>query len=97
MRSRAKLSHMMTSSVSAEARLRARNQLTLPEPVVQAAGILEGDRFVVEVAPGDPDTLRLHRIRPSYAGALRDVYGTATEYLDEERRSWEHRDDRGQP
>jgi len=80
---------MMTSSVTAEAKMRARNQLTLPEPVVQAAGILEGDRFVVEVAPGDPDTVHLHRIRASYAGALRDVYGDTTEYLDAERQSWE--------
>jgi len=69
--------------------LRARNQLTLPEPVVQAAGIAEGDRFVVEVTPGDPDTLRLHRIRPSYAGSLRDAYGDPVEYLDAERLSWE--------
>jgi bifunctional DNA-binding transcriptional regulator/antitoxin component of YhaV-PrlF toxin-antitoxin module len=69
--------------------MRARNQMTLPEPVVQAAGIVEGDRFVVEVTPGDPDTLRLHRIRPSYAGALSDVFGDATEYLEAERRAWE--------
>jgi hypothetical protein len=69
--------------------MRARNQLTLPELVVHAAGITEGDRFVVEVAAGDPDTVRLHRIRPSYAGALRDVYGSATDYLDAERQSWQ--------
>ncbi len=63
--------------------------MTLPEPVVQAAGILEGDRFLVEVVPGDPDTVHLHRIRASYAGALRDDYGDATDYLDAERQSWE--------
>jgi bifunctional DNA-binding transcriptional regulator/antitoxin component of YhaV-PrlF toxin-antitoxin module len=80
---------MAAMSVTAEARMRARNQMTLPEPVVQAAGILEGDRFVVEVTPGDPDTLRLHRIRPSYAGALPDVYDDAAEYLDAERKSWD--------
>ena len=79
---------MTKPSVTAEARMRARNQMTLPGPVVQAAGILEGDRFVVEVTPGDPDTVRLRRIRPSYAGALRDVYEDATEYLDTERQSW---------
>ncbi len=82
------LSHMTNASVTAEARMRARNQMTLPEPVVQAAGIVEGDRFVVEVTTGDPDTLRLHRIRPSYAGALHDVYGDAAEYLDAEREAW---------
>ena len=80
---------MDTASVTAEARLRARNQLTLPETVVHAAGIVEGDRFVVEVLPGDPDTVRLHRIRPSYAGALRDVYGDPAEAAEAERQSWE--------
>ncbi len=80
---------MSNVSVMAEARLRARNQLTLPETVVRAAGIVEGDRFVVEVLPGDPDTVRLHRIRPSYAGALRDVYGDPAEAVEVERQSWE--------
>lgn len=78
----------MNLDVTAEARMRARNQMTLPDPVVRAAGIVEGDRFVVEVTPSDPDTVRLHRIRPSYAGALESVYGDATEYLDAERKSW---------
>ena len=85
------MSHMnpVLVSVAAEARLRARNQLTLPEPVVHAAGIVEGDRFIVEVAPGDPDTVRLHRIRPSYAGALREVFGDPVDALEAERASWE--------
>lgn len=83
------ISHMSNVSVTAEARLRARNQLTLPETVVHAAGIVEGDRFVVEVLPGDPDTVRLHRIRPSYAGALRDVYGDPADAVEVERKSWE--------
>ena len=80
---------MTTSRVTAEVRMRARNQMTLPEPIVQAAGILEGDRFVVEVTPGDPDTVRLHRIRPSYAGALRGIYDDAIAYLETERESWD--------
>ena len=79
---------MTSQHVIAEARLRARNQLTLPDAVVQAAGIVEGDRFVVAMTPGDPDTVHLHRIRPSYAGALREVYGDGVEYLDTERKSW---------
>jgi bifunctional DNA-binding transcriptional regulator/antitoxin component of YhaV-PrlF toxin-antitoxin module len=83
------ISYMREQSVTGEARLRARNQLTLPEPVVHAAGIVEGDRFVVEVVAGDPDTVRLHRIRPSYAGTLRDTYGDPTAFLDAERQSWE--------
>jgi len=79
----------MSQSVSAEARLRPRNQLTLPEPVVQAGGMAEGDRFVVEIDAADPDTVRLHRIRPTYAGSLKDVFGDADRYVDEERRSWD--------
>jgi bifunctional DNA-binding transcriptional regulator/antitoxin component of YhaV-PrlF toxin-antitoxin module len=82
----------MTPSVSAEARLRAKSQLTLPEPIVDAAGVVEGDRFLVEIAPDQPDIIRLHRIRSSYAGALRDVLGATEDYLATERASW-RRDD----
>lgn len=80
---------MTRLSVIAEARLRGRNQLTLPDPVVQAGGLAEGERFVVEIDPAEPDTVRLHRIRPSYAGALREVYGDAVAALAEERQGWE--------
>jgi hypothetical protein len=79
---------MTTRHVAAQARLRARNQLTLPDPVVQAAGIVEGDRFVVELDVSDPDVVRLHRIRASYAGALDGLYGDTEEYVDAERASW---------
>ena len=75
--------------MSVEARLRGRNQLTLPDRVVQAGGFLEGERFVVEIDPADPDSVRLHRIRPSYAGVLLDVYGDPTAALAEERQGWE--------
>jgi bifunctional DNA-binding transcriptional regulator/antitoxin component of YhaV-PrlF toxin-antitoxin module len=78
-----------TSIVSAVATIQAQNQLTLPDTVVQVAEILEGDRFVVEVDPDDPNTVRLHRIRATYAGALPDVYGHPAEYLDAERATWE--------
>lgn len=80
---------MRSTSVIAEARLRGRNQLTLPDPVVQAGGLAEGERFVVEIAPADPDTVRLHRIRASYAGTLREVYGDPVAALAEERQGWE--------
>ncbi len=51
--------------------------------------MLEGDRFVVEIDPADPDVIRFHRIRPSYAGALRDLYGDPDEYVEAERASWD--------
>lgn len=80
---------MAHPSVIAEARLRARNQLTLPDPVVQAGALAEGERFIVEIDPADPDTVRLHRIRPSYAGALRDVFRDPAAALAEIRQGWE--------
>jgi len=70
------------------ARLRARNQLTLPDPIVQAAGLAEGDRFVVDFDPDEPDVVRIRRVRGSYAGALAAVYGAADVALAEERGSW---------
>ena len=79
----------MPTTTHATARLRARNQLTLPDQVVRAVGVEEGARFLVEVADEDPDTIRLHRIRSSYAGSLRGVYGDAGRYLEVERGSWE--------
>lgn len=78
----------MPVTVSARARLRARNQLTLPDPVVEQAGLEEGTTFVVEVSQEDPDTVLLHRVRESYAGALRGAYGNTAKYLKEERGSW---------
>lgn len=74
-----------------EARLRARNQLTLPDAVVQAVGLTEGDRFIVDRDPSDPDVVRLRRIRDTYAGTLASVYGDATAALAEERASWPDR------
>ena len=83
------MSDMRSIAVSAEARLRAKSQLTIPESIVDAVGVTEGDRFLIEVAPDEPDTIRLHRIRDSYAGALRDAFGDAAKELEEERRSWD--------
>lgn len=80
----------MPKTVSAEAHLRARNQITIPDSIVQAAEIEPGETFVVEVEPDDGDTLRLRRIRTSYAGALRGLWGAdANVFLEAERNDWE--------
>ena len=79
---------MTAPGVIAEARLRARNQLTLPDAVVQRGGIVEGERFVVTFDPADPDTIRLHRLRTSYAGSLTGAYPDPLAYLDEVREGW---------
>ena len=77
------------TAVSATARLRSRNQLTLPDPIVQAAGLDEGATFVVELDAEDPDVVRLRRVRISYAGALKGLYEPTDEYLEGERSGWE--------
>jgi bifunctional DNA-binding transcriptional regulator/antitoxin component of YhaV-PrlF toxin-antitoxin module len=79
----------MGKTVISEARLRERNQLTIPEAIVTAAGIETGEVFVVELSSTDPDALVLRRVRPSYAGALRGLYGDPHAYLEGERGSWE--------
>jgi bifunctional DNA-binding transcriptional regulator/antitoxin component of YhaV-PrlF toxin-antitoxin module len=79
------------TDVVATARLRSRNQLTLPDPIVQAAGLDEGATFVVEIDPADPDVVRLRRVRASYAGALKGLYEPAGEYLEGERSAWDRR------
>ena len=75
------------------ARLRRRNQLTLPEPVVRALDAKQGERFLVSVE--GPDSVRLVRIRTSYAGALTGMWGDSQEAVDEwlrsERATWERR------
>ena len=80
----------MPKTVSAEAHLRARNQITIPDSIVRAVGIEPGETFVVELEPDDGDTLRLRRIRTSYAGALRGLWSAdANVFLEAERNAWE--------
>lgn len=77
------------SDIIATARLRSRNQLTLPDLIVQAAGLDEGATFVVELDPAEPDLVRLRRVRTSYAGALNGLYEPTGEYLEGERSGWD--------
>ena len=77
------------NDIVATARLRSRNQLTLPDPIVQAAGLEEGATFVVELEADDPDVVRLRRVRTSYAGALKGLFDPTAEYLEGERAGWD--------
>ena len=77
------------TTIVATARLRARNQLTLPDPIVQAGGLEDGATFVVEIEPDDPDVVRLRRVRATYAGALKGLYEPSDEYLVGERAGWD--------
>ena len=79
----------MRKTVTAEARLRERNQVTIPDEIVREAGIKPGDRFLVELGDDDGETLVLRRVRASYAGALRGLWGEDSDrYLEAERNDW---------
>jgi hypothetical protein len=79
------------TDVVATARLRSRNQLTLPDPNDHPPPHHQGVTFVVEIDPADPDVVRLRRVRASYAGALKGLYEPAGEYLEGERSAWDRR------
>jgi antitoxin component of MazEF toxin-antitoxin module len=72
------------------ARLRRKNQLTLPESVAKELGVAEGDRFRVSVEDG---VIRLTLLPRTYYGALKDVW--PDNWMDElraERDAWSERE-----
>ena len=82
----------MTRLVEAEARLRAKNQITVPEQVLSALDARQDDRLVFEVDVEQPGVARVRRLPRTFAGALTGVYGTTEEvkaFLREEHDDWE--------
>lgn len=79
---------MSAKSVHGETRIRAGNQLTLPEAVAKAAGVSAGDTFIVTFEPDHPGVVRLDRVSGSDAAALKDAYGDPEAYLDEMHEGW---------
>jgi len=79
------------TALKIEARLRLKNQITLPEKIVACLGVGPGDRFVFMMEDGENDVVHLRRLRKSYAGIAADVYGSSQDiaaYLEEERQAW---------
>lgn len=77
--------------IEADARLRAKNQLTLPEPIVEALGAQPNDVLVFEVDPARPDVAIVHLVRSGFAGAMTGVYGTTDDvkaFVREEHAAW---------
>jgi antitoxin component of MazEF toxin-antitoxin module len=72
---------------TAVARLRPKNQLTLPEAVLSELDVAVGTRFLISVEGG---AIRLEPVLASYAGALAEVYPADwTERLRREREAWQ--------
>jgi bifunctional DNA-binding transcriptional regulator/antitoxin component of YhaV-PrlF toxin-antitoxin module len=81
----------LSRPIAAEARLRAKNQLTLPEPIADALDAQPDDVLVFEADPSQPGVAQVHLVRSHFAGALTGTYGTTEEvlaFLREERAAW---------
>jgi bifunctional DNA-binding transcriptional regulator/antitoxin component of YhaV-PrlF toxin-antitoxin module len=91
MRKRAVATTRTPSAFAVEARVRARYQVTLPEPVATALAAQPADRLLFEADPAEPGVVRIRKARVSWAGAAPGVFGTkeeVLEFLREERASW---------
>ena len=77
--------------IEADARLRAKNQLTLPEPIAVALGAELNDVLVFEIDPALPDVAVVHRVPGRFAAALTGTYGTTEDvkaFIREEHAAW---------
>jgi bifunctional DNA-binding transcriptional regulator/antitoxin component of YhaV-PrlF toxin-antitoxin module len=77
--------------IEADARLRAKNQLTLPEPIVEALGAEPNDVLVFEIDPAHPDVALVHLVRAGFAAAMTGTYGTSEDvkaFIREEHAAW---------
>ena len=84
------------AQVEVEVTLRERNQMTLPEPIVERLGARVGDRFLISVTQDDSGFARIRPLRQSYAGAARGMFGATHEQqvaaVEGERASWDPTD-----
>ena len=77
--------------VEAEARLRPKNQLTLPEPIAAALDAHPDDVLVFATDPEQPGTATIRLIPRTFAGALTGVFGTTEDvkrFIREEHEAW---------
>ena len=77
--------------VEAEARLRQKNQLTVPEPIVRALDAAPDDILVFETDPAERGVARIRLLPRDFAGSLTGVFGTSEEtleYVRGERAAW---------
>ena len=82
----------MTPAIAAEARLRAKNQITVPETIVDLLDAKQNDLLVFEANEHEPGTAVVRAVPRSFAGALTGTYGTTDDvkaFLREEPADWE--------
>lgn len=77
--------------IEAEARLRQKNQVTIPEPIVRALDAELDDILVFEADPSEPGVAHVRLLPRDFAGSLTGVFGTSEEtleYVRGERAAW---------
>ena len=77
--------------IEAEARLRQKNQLTLPETIVRALDAAPDDILVFETDPNEPGVAHVRLMPRDFAGSLTGIFGTSEEtleYIRGERAAW---------
>ena len=82
----------MSVIIEAEARLRAKNQITVPEAIVATLEAQLDDTLIFEADASEPGIIRVRLLPRSFAGALTSVYGSAADVkalVEEERAAWE--------
>lgn len=81
----------LEAPIKAEARLRHKNQITLPEQIAQLLEARPNDVLVFESDPADPHAACVRLLPRTYAGTMTGVYGSTEDvlrYLHEEHEAW---------
>jgi bifunctional DNA-binding transcriptional regulator/antitoxin component of YhaV-PrlF toxin-antitoxin module len=78
------------ATIEIEVRLNDKNELTLPDEVMERLRLEPGQRLVLELEEENPNQMQVRPLRRSYRGLLAGVYGSdeeALEYVRAERAS----------
>ena len=82
---------MRRGAMEAKVTLRAKSQVTLPQPIVRKLHLKPGDDLIVRVQDDQPEVIQIRHLRRSYSGVAAGVYGTFEEvraYVHGERKAW---------
>ena len=75
------MDNVLERPVEAEARLRQKNQMTIPDAIVRVLHAAPDDLFVFEADPDQPGVAQIHVIPRSFAGSMTGVYGTTEDVI----------------
>lgn len=80
-----------TETLEVTVTVRRKNQMTVPDAIMQRLGLKEGDRLRLRVN-AEESTFTVEPLPRTYAGIAPGLYGNEEEaaaYVDQERSSWD--------